>query len=786
MAFVTISMAVAMAVLLVLQLVQDRAIRQANDSRVDSLTSLAFQFEREFLRFHYVLDTFAHGIETDKDELALRLDILISRRALLGDNPSSALLAASPDYVRTLPAFDKLIHRADLALAHMPLDRTELLAVSKDFDAFTPEMQALSQTANAVIAHQIENQQAALLKQNQHITWLTAAQLALLLVGAAMLVQRHHRQERERLALEKLAQDMRSAQQLAESASQGKSQFLANMSHELRTPLNGMLGMLTLLKDTPLDNKQSRYLQTATGSADHLLVLLNDLLDVSALEAGKMTIVPEPQNLPDLLFTVGDMMRPQASLKGLDFVMAIDPDLPKWVRVDGTRFKQILLNLLSNAIKFSEHGRVTLKVQKSLPPDAQDADRLHLRVLVRDQGIGMDEATCAKLFRRFEQGDTSTSRRFGGTGLGLEISLNLARMMDGDIKVSSAPGEGSEFTLDIALPYADEPALADISTTRTLRDADAGTGGLDILVAEDHPVNRLYMEAMLSRMGHSVRFAHDGEQAIRQARDKLPDLVLMDLHMPVLDGLQAAQKLRAGDGPAARVPIVALTADAQVETRERARAAGMDGFLTKPVRIQQVESLLIKLFGARGAAVTKPPASSTRSGDPEAAPTLMAKLEFAANTVPASLEPEANSKTPSTGTPKGRRRFRAGDLARHLNMVQIGEICVAMKVNGYRLLLDQFFMDESSSMAQLSDALIGQQTTQLEELAHAVKGAAASLGLRTLADVCKTIEASGVGFDPQQCQDALTQLQDALLTAHGLSLTMGLTQASEPRLRQPR
>jgi two-component system, sensor histidine kinase len=783
MAFVTISMAVAMAVLLVLQLVQDRAIRQANDSRVDSLTSLAFQFEREFLRFHYVLDAVAHGIETDRDELALRLDILISRRALLGDNPSSALLAASPDYVRTLPAFDKLIHRADLALAHMPLDRTELLAVSKDFDALTPEMQALSQTANAMIAHQIENQQAALLKQNQHITWLTAAQLALLLVGAAMLVQRHHRQERERLALEKLAQEMRDAQQLAESASQGKSQFLANMSHELRTPLNGMLGMLTLLKDTPLDNKQSRYLETATGSADHLLVLLNDLLDLSALEAGKMTIVAETQDLPELLFSVGDMMRPQASLKGLDFVMAIDTDLPKWVQVDGTRFKQILLNLLSNAIKFSEHGRVTLKVQKNPPANAQDAGRLHLRVQVIDQGIGMDEATRAKLFRRFEQGDASTSRRFGGTGLGLEISLNLARMMDGDINVGSAPGEGSEFTLDIALPYADAPALADISTARTLRDADAG--GLDILVAEDHPVNRLYMEAMLGRMGHSVRFAHDGEQAIRQAYDKLPDLVLMDLHMPVLDGLRAAQQLRAGDGAAARVPIVALTADAQVETRERARLAGMDGFLTKPVRAQQVEALLVKLFGTRGAATAKPAGSSARSSDLEAAPSMMAKLEFAATTVPASLEMAAMARAPSADAPKTRRRFRAGDLARHMNMVQVGEICVAMKINGYRVLLDQFFTDESSYMAQLSDALIHHQTTQLQELAHAVKGAAASLGLRTLAEVCKAIEASGAGFGPQQCQEALTQLQDALLTTHGLSLTMGLTQAAEPGLRQP-
>jgi len=209
----------------------------------------------------------------------------------------------------------------------------------------------------------------------------------------------------------------------------------------------------------------------------------------------------------------------------------------------------------------------------------------------------------------------------------------------------------------------------------------------------------------------------------------------------------------------------------------------MDGFLTKPVRAEQVEGLLVKLFGTRGATTPTTPAPTSATGGLEAAPPMMASLGFGATTVPAALEMVATAREPSPDAPKARRRFRAGDLEQHLNMVLVGEICVAMKINGYRILLDHFFMDESSTMSQLCDALARHQTALLQERAHSVKGAAASLGLRTLSDICKEIETTGADFDAQQCEDALTRVQDALLTSHGLTLTMGLTQASEPRLR---
>ncbi|MFN7921781.1 MAG: ATP-binding protein [Bryobacteraceae bacterium] len=373
-----------------------------------------------------------------------------------------------------------------------------------------------------------------------------------------------------------LAWHLRRARKIADEASAAKSEFLAKMSHEIRTPLGGVIGMLELSLDAPLAAGQRENLETAHQSAKALLEILNDILDLSKIEAGRLEIAPTDVDVRQLVSSVSRLMAPVAQAKGLEFAAAVDSAVPRWIRVDPVRVKQVLLNLVGNAVKFTAEGSVEVRVGFSDPANGKSGD---LEFRVRDTGIGIPEAKHSRLFVAFSQADDSTARKYGGTGLGLTISRQLVRMMHGEIWFESAPGVGSVFAFSIPFeqaagpPPAGEPIEPVISAPRR------------ILVAEDNRVNQKLIAALLERDGHTVTMAASGSAALDAVKANPPfDLVFMDIQMPEMDGFQATAAIRSLDSAVKRhVPIIALTAHAQLGYEEVCRTAGMDGYLTKPI-----------------------------------------------------------------------------------------------------------------------------------------------------------------------------------------------------------
>ena len=475
-------------------------------------------------------------------------------------------------------------------------------------------------------------------------------------------------------SLRQLANELDEARRRAEEADAAKSRFLAMMSHELRTPMTGLLGMIELLSRTPLHGDQTGFIDIMRNSADTLLALLNDILDYSKLEAGKVQLEEIPFSPSAVLNDVVRLFQIPATAKGITVDARMGDDVPPWLLGDPLRLKQILSNLVSNGLKFTNEG----SVQVSLSLGGERDGRVEIVGVVEDTGIGIPPETQGHLFAAFEQGGADTSRQFGGTGLGLSICKRLVEGMDGWISLESTQGVGSVFSFGVLMQPTEQPAVG-----APVEAADEVADPIHILLVEDNEVNRMLVSRMLANAGHTIDEAADGQEAVQAVRRRVYDLVLMDMQMPVMDGPEATMAIRAMGGERAQMPMVALTADAIPEHRTAYLAAGLDDVLLKPVDWDALNRTI--LWASRR---QRGSGASTQGGEAEDGMFAMPAFD--------------------------RTRVRAA----------VGSLPPARAVEMIALVPQEAFRQ----LALLEKAVDAGDTDRIRQLAHAIKGLAANFG----------------------------------------------------------
>ncbi|HEU5296078.1 MAG TPA: response regulator [Burkholderiaceae bacterium] len=698
---------------------QQALLNQAVQGQDDYLVLNLFQLETEYLRLRERWRQAAADPATAREQLQLRYDIFISRIGLLQTDRAQRVLSDSPEYGSAQRALRDFVDRSDLYLgqtAPAPFSAAALAALLADLEALDAPIHQMLLAGAHRVAQQLTERSHTIAQHNRIGLSLTVFLSAMVGVFGYLALRRMRQLEQSRRALHAMANHLDDAREQALRASRAKSEFLTHMSHAIRTPFHGMLGMLALLRESRLDARQQELLRTAIDAADHLLGLLNDIVDLSKLEAGTLTLDLRDIELEPLVREVERVMRANASSKALRLTVEVDPALPRRIRIDGARLRQVLVNLMANAIRFTDHGSVGLSCRGA---PATAAGEPGLLLVVSDTGVGMSAEAVQRLFEGSHwpaHGPAGNQ----GTGLGLDVAHRLVKLMEGDITVESTLGQGSVFR--VRLPLRALPAAAS-DAPPPLAAAPVSPRARHVLVAEDNAVNRLFLAALLDRMGHSAHFVENGLEALQAVQEHGFDIVLMDVHMPVMDGIAATEAIRQLDTQAASVPIVALTADAYADTRTRCLAAGMDDVLVKPLGMPELTALFQRRFGSAAQ-----PTEATRGGSTDA----------------------------------GKALLDTQVLARLIELMPRAE---AARL--YESLLTQ----AGDATERMRRALRDADTDELRRVSHGLKGAALNLGLHALADAAGRLSTSAASTSAGQLALALQRFDETLTATRALCAT---------------